>query len=63
MRKSRRKFKNTLRQLIMKTQPFQIYGMLQKQCSEGRVHSNKGLPQKRRKISNQQLNLNELEKE
>ena len=35
MRKSRRKLKNTSRQIIMKTQPFKIYGMPQKQCSEG----------------------------
>ena len=27
MRKSRRKFKNTLRQMIMKTQPLKIYGI------------------------------------
>ena len=35
MRKSRRKLKNTLRQMIVKTQPLKVYGMLQKQCSEG----------------------------
>ena len=35
MRKSRRKLKNTLRQMIMKTKPLKIYGMLQKQGSEG----------------------------
>ena len=29
---SRRKLKNTLRQMIMKTQPLKIYGMLQKKC-------------------------------
>ena len=29
------KLKFTLRQVIMKTQPFKIYGMLQKQFSEG----------------------------
>ena len=34
MRKSRRKLKNTLRQMIMKTQALKIYGMPQKQCSE-----------------------------
>ena len=37
MRKSRRKLKNTLKQMIMKTQPLKIYGMLQKQCSEGNL--------------------------
>ena len=31
MRKSRRKLKNTSRQMIMKTQPLKIYGMQQKQ--------------------------------
>ena len=29
------KLKNTLRQMIMKTQPFKIYEMPQKQCLEG----------------------------
>ena len=29
---SKEKLKNTSRQMIMKTQPFQIYGMMQKQC-------------------------------
>ena len=37
----------------MKTQPFKIYGMPQKQFLQ-KVHSKKGLPQKRK--SNQQLN-------
>ena len=27
--------KSTSRQMIMKTQPCQVYGMTQKQCSEG----------------------------
>ena len=58
MRKSEGKFKkNTTRQMIMKTQPFKIYRMWQKQCLQRKVHSNTGLPQKRRKILNQQLNL------
>ena len=35
MRKSRKKLKNTWRQMIMKTQPLKISGTLQKQCSEG----------------------------
>ena len=34
-RKSKGKLNNTLRQMIMKTQPFKIYGIPQKQCSEG----------------------------
>ena len=35
MRKSRRELKNTLRQMIIKTQALKINGMSQKQCSEG----------------------------
>ena len=35
MRKSTRKLKNTLRQMIMKTQPYKIYGMLEKQFLDG----------------------------
>ena len=35
MRKSKRKFKNTLRQMTMKT-PYKIYRMQQKQFLEGR---------------------------
>ena len=34
-RKSKRKLKNTLRQMTMKTQPYKIYGMQQKQFLEG----------------------------
>jgi len=37
MRKSRRKLKNTLRQMIMKTQPSKIYWKPQKQCLEGNL--------------------------
>ena len=37
----------------MRTQPFKIYGILHKEA----VHRDTGLPQKRRKISNQQLKL------
>ena len=33
--KSKGKFKNTMRQLTMKTQPYKIYGMQQKQSLEG----------------------------
>ena len=31
----KKEIKNTSRQMIMKTQPLKIYGMPQKQCSEG----------------------------
>ena len=47
VRKSRRKLKNTSRQMIMKTQPFKMYGMPQKQFFE---ESSYFLPQKKRKI-------------
>ena len=53
MRKSRRKLKNTLKQMTMKTQPLKTMG-----CCESSAHreiySNTGLPQKTRKISSQQ---------
>ena len=35
MMKSKKKFKNTLRQVMMKTQPYKIYGMQQKQFLVG----------------------------
>ena len=47
----KKKLKNTLRQKIMKTHPLKIYGMMQKRAQR-EVHSNTGLPQKRRNISN-----------
>ena len=49
----KREIKNTLRQMITKTQPFKICGMLYKQFLE--VHSDIGFLQKIRKILNQQL--------
>ena len=55
MRKSRRKLKNTLRQMIMKTQQFKIYGMPQQQFLEG--SSQQYRPSLKRKSSNRQLNL------
>ena len=33
----KKEIKNTLREMIMKTQPLKIYGMLRKQCSEGNL--------------------------
>ena len=33
----KKEIKNTLREMIMKTQPLKIYGMPQKQCSEGNL--------------------------
>lgn len=33
--KSKRKFKNMLKQITMKTQPYKMYRMLQKQLVEG----------------------------
>ena len=55
MMKSKRKLKNTLRQMTMKTQPNKIYRMQQKQFLE--VHCDTGLPQETRKTSNKQPNL------
>ena len=48
--------------MIMKTQPFKLYGILQMQFLE---QSNTGLPRKIRKVSNKKFNLHlkELEKE
>ncbi|WP_238405907.1 hypothetical protein, partial [Segatella copri] len=61
---SRRKLKNTLRQMIMKTQPSKSMGCC-KSSAQREVHSNAGLSQKRRKsqIDNLTHHLNELEKE
>ena len=63
MRKSRRKLKNTSRQVIMKTQPLKIYRMVQKQCSEGHSWQHKLKQEKKNQIDNLTHNLNELEKE
>ena len=61
-RKSKGKLNNTLRQMIMKIQPFRIYGMPQKQFLKESSYDT-GLLQERRKISNQLLNLtHKLEK-
>ena len=46
----------SLRQMTMKIQPYKIHGMQQKQFLE-EVHSEIGLPQKTRQISNKQPNL------
>ena len=55
MKKSRRKFKNTLKQTIMKTQPLKILGSCES-SAQREIYSNTGLSQKRRKIPNGQLN-------
>ena len=67
--KSKRKHKNTLRQVIMKTQPNKIYEY-SKSSSKREVHRKTGLPQKKKKkkktreISNNLSHqLKELEKE
>ena len=44
----KRKFKSTVRKTTMKTQPFKIYGMPQKQFLE-EVHRDTDLSQKRKK--------------
>ena len=46
--KSKGKYKNTLRQTIMKTQPSKIYGY-SKSSSKREVHRETGLPQKKKK--------------
>ena len=59
--KSKRKFKKYLK--TINTQPYKIYGMQQKHPRR-EVHSDTGLPQKKRKISNNlTYHLKELEKE
>ena len=64
MRKSRRKLKTTLKQMIMKTQPLKIYGMLRKQCSGKFIAIQAFLKKEERsQIDNLTLHLNELEKE
>ena len=56
--KSKRKFKNALRQATMKTQSYKIYRMEQKKFLRARkAHSYTALPQKTRKISNKQPKL------
>ena len=46
--KSKGKYKNTLRQTIMKTQPSKIYGY-SKSSSKREVHRETGLPKKKKK--------------
>jgi len=50
MTKSKRKFKNTLRQITKNRQPYKIHG-INKGSYFREVHSNTGLLQKTRKIS------------
>ena len=65
MRKSKGKFKNISRQMIMKIQPFKIYGMLQKQCLEVKFIAIQAFLKKEEtsQINNLTQHLNELEKE
>ena len=64
MRKSKRKFKNTTRQMIMKIQPFKIYEMPQK-LYLGKFIVMQAFLKKEEKsqIDNLFHHLNELEKE
>ena len=50
MRKSKEKFKNILRQMTMKTQPFQIYEMLQKQFIEGSSYQYRPSSEKKKNL-------------
>ena len=61
MRKSRRKLKNTSRQMIMKTHPLNTYGMPQKECSEGNSQQYKPSRKKEEKsqVNNLTYHLNE----
>ena len=66
MRKSRRKLKNTLRQKIMKTCPLKNLWDATKNSARREIHSDTGLPQKRKEKShtnNLTHHLNELDKE
>ena len=51
----KKEIKNNSRQMIMKRQPFKSMGCY-KSSAQRDIHSNTDLPQKRRKISNRQLN-------
>ena len=50
MRKLRRKLKNTSRHMIFKIQPLKIYGMLQKQCSEGSSYQYRPSSEKKKNL-------------
>ena len=54
--KSERKFKNTLRQMTMKTKPYKIYEM-EKSSPKREVHTSIDFPQKKNKKKNQINNL------
>ena len=56
MMKSKRKIKNTLRQMTMKTHHTKSIGC-SKSSSQREANSNIGFPQKTRKMSNKQPNL------
>ena len=47
--------KNTSRHMIMKTKPLKSMGCC-KSSAQTEIHSNTGLPQKRRKVSNRKFN-------
>ena len=55
MIKSKRKLRNTLRQMTMKTQPYKIYSMKQKQALE--VSSQRYWPSSKNKKNLKQPNL------
>ena len=63
MRKSRRKLKNTSREMIRHNNTKSMG--CHKSSAQREIHTNTGLPQKRRNISNDNLthHLNEIEKE
>ena len=65
MRKSRKKLKNTSRQMIMKTQPHKTYGDATKAVLRGKFIAIQAFLKKEEKsqIDNLTHHLNELEKE
>ena len=62
MKKSREKFKNTLRQMKMDIQLAKSLGC-RKSSSKREVPSNIGLPQNKKNLKQTALHLKELEKE
>ena len=58
MRKSKGKFKNTLRQIVMKSQLFKIYEMLQEKSLEDILRK-----EEKSQINNITYHLKQLEKE
>ena len=65
MRKLRRKFRNTSRQMIMKTQPFKIYGTPLNKFLDGKSwqYMPSSIKEEKSQVDNLTHHLNELAKE